>query len=637
MAERIVFETTLGELAEVPGSPYAYWAPKSLRELFQKYPPLDRDVAGMPEKPKIADVKVGLQTSDDLRFTRFWWEVPVTEIGTSREETYQGKKWVPFAKGGRPFYRDIQLVLNWENDGAEIKNYRDRRGRLMSRPRNESFYFRPGLAWALIESSVRMDVFFVPRGCIYSHAAHAIFLDGNDEWRYSPLLTVLNSLLYAFLFHILDPLSHNREGGKIAKFPIDNNALANKIREFLAREAYDLLREWDTGNETSTQFIAPWILQVWRGFDPAQRPVTGHPLAKDFTWSDWPGAKAVRGEGKGAWRGPVSLAALAEEAIRRKGVLRRRLEEIQRQIDEEVYRLYGICKADRRLIEEELGEETAAEEPEDTEGRVEEDAEAPAVAETATLSVREHICRLLHYFAHRAIAFDPDGIVPLSDLWLPDGRREPGLAARVREKLAAEFGAGNLTAIEEEIATILGKLLERWLAEDFFAYHLTLYRLRPIIWQLSSQNFAPRRGRGNEPAFSCFLYWHRLDRDTLYKVQHFYLRPLLTAAEREVERLANEVARAQGEAARVRRRREEEYQAALDRREELAAFDAALSRLLSPHGPLRVESRSEWVKQKVNELAVNGYRPERDWGIRVNIEPLKQAGVLTRDAARVKG
>jgi len=120
---RVVFTVTLGELAEVPGTPFAYWAPKSLRDLFQKFPPLDRDVARMPDKPKIADVKHGLQNNDDLRFTRFWWEVPVEKIGTSNEETFQGKKWVPFAKGGKPFYHDIQLVVNWENGGEEIKAY----------------------------------------------------------------------------------------------------------------------------------------------------------------------------------------------------------------------------------------------------------------------------------------------------------------------------------------------------------------------------------------------------------------------------------------------------------------------------------------------------------------------------------
>ena len=61
--DRVVFTATLGELAEVPGSPYAYWAPPSLRKLFQKYPPLDRDVARLPDKEKIADVKQGLATS----------------------------------------------------------------------------------------------------------------------------------------------------------------------------------------------------------------------------------------------------------------------------------------------------------------------------------------------------------------------------------------------------------------------------------------------------------------------------------------------------------------------------------------------------------------------------------------------
>jgi len=152
LAHRVVFTVTLGELAEVPGSPLAYWAPKRLRELFQKYPPLDCDVARRPDQPKIADVKQGLATADDLRFTRYWWEVPVETIATSREETFRGKKWVPFAKGGRPFFHDIQVVVNWGNDGEEIKNYRDSNRRLLSRPQNESYYFRPGLAWARIAS-----------------------------------------------------------------------------------------------------------------------------------------------------------------------------------------------------------------------------------------------------------------------------------------------------------------------------------------------------------------------------------------------------------------------------------------------------------------------------------------------------
>ena len=125
-----------------------------------------------------------------------------------------------------------------------------------------------------------------------------------------------------------------------------------------------LLREWETGNETSTQFISPWLLQVWRGFAPPLKPISEHPLARDFTWSDWPAAKEARGEGPGPWEGPVSLRAMAEEAVRRETILRRRLDEIQSQIDDEVYRLYEISAEDRRLIEAELAETATADEAE---------------------------------------------------------------------------------------------------------------------------------------------------------------------------------------------------------------------------------------------------------------------------------
>ena len=124
MEPKHVYTVKLGELAEIPGSPYAYWAPKSLRELFQKYPPLDRDVAGQKEAPKIADVKQGLATADDSRFTRFWWEVDADNIATSREETHH-KKWVPYDNDVYLFYfyNPVTVVVDWGDDGLEIKNW----------------------------------------------------------------------------------------------------------------------------------------------------------------------------------------------------------------------------------------------------------------------------------------------------------------------------------------------------------------------------------------------------------------------------------------------------------------------------------------------------------------------------------
>lgn len=42
-----------------------------------------------------------------------------------RHRTYEGKRWLPFAKGGEyaPYYSDLHLVVNWERDGQEIEAY----------------------------------------------------------------------------------------------------------------------------------------------------------------------------------------------------------------------------------------------------------------------------------------------------------------------------------------------------------------------------------------------------------------------------------------------------------------------------------------------------------------------------------
>jgi hypothetical protein len=593
-----VYTVKLGDLAEVPGSPYAYWAPKTLRELFQKYPPLDRDVAGQKDKPKIADVKQGLATGDDLRFTRFWWEVDTNIIATSRAETYH-KKWVPYVKGGNPFYYDIQLVVNWLNNGEEIRNFEK------AVIRNGKFYFREGLAWALIakSSESQFDMFLKPAGTIHDVASHSIFLD--DSEKLFGLLGVFNSEILWRCFQLLDPTAHNRHIGYVSKLPIVNGVLNNQTLGVLATEAYTLLSEWDTGNEPSTQFIMPWLLQVWSGFSHDWKPVTNHPLAKDFQWADFKSAEEIRAD-ENQWNTEASIITLAEECVQRELKLRKRLDEIQNAIDDEVYRIYDISEEDRKLIEEELVGEGSGEKTESED----------------VLPAEEHIKRLLSYFAHEVMKEDEDGIVPVSDMFLGT-RREPGMATRAITKLRDEFGDDNLDRIETELTKVLKMSIEDWYAKEFFAYHATLYRLRPVIWQLSSEG----------KAFSCFLYWHKLDADTIPKVRQLYLKPVFEAAKMEVETIKARLSKVEG---REKRQVESEFESVLTKYEELKAFDAAFTNILKSH-KLMVTSKSNWVMEKVAEITEQGYRPERDYGVRVNIEPLKQAGLMPKTADRVKG
>ena len=43
--------------------------------------------------------------------------------------------------------------MNWENDGYEVKNYKDRNGKLRSRPQGIKYYFQEVITWTKISGS----------------------------------------------------------------------------------------------------------------------------------------------------------------------------------------------------------------------------------------------------------------------------------------------------------------------------------------------------------------------------------------------------------------------------------------------------------------------------------------------------
>jgi hypothetical protein len=129
-----VFEIPMSDLHSIPGSPVAYWMGNSIRRLFKDLPVVEG--AG-------AAVRVGLQTGDDFRFVRAFWEVDPERIGHSSEDTRRGCRWVPFAKGGEysPYWADVHLVVDWGSGGGDLKSFDG------SVVRNPQFYFRSGVTW----------------------------------------------------------------------------------------------------------------------------------------------------------------------------------------------------------------------------------------------------------------------------------------------------------------------------------------------------------------------------------------------------------------------------------------------------------------------------------------------------------
>lgn len=152
---------------KIPGSPVAYWAPASLIKDFDEGTPLG----------EVVDAKQGLATADNNRFLRYWYEVDFNRIKFDAQSTEDaknsGKKWFPYNKGGayRKWYGNYDYVVNWENDGDEIKHFTDVRGKLRSRPQNTDYYFKEAVTWPLITSG-DFSMRFRDHGSIHDEVRH---------------------------------------------------------------------------------------------------------------------------------------------------------------------------------------------------------------------------------------------------------------------------------------------------------------------------------------------------------------------------------------------------------------------------------------------------------------------------------
>ena len=142
------YETSKDNFAKIPGMPIAYWVSKNLVKDFDEGVMIG----------DLIDAKQGLSTADNNRFLRLWYEVAQEKCKfnskSAKDLIESKKKWIPFNKGGqrRQWYGNYDYLINWENNGYEIRNFRDSNGKQRSAIRNEDYYFKEAITWGLITS-----------------------------------------------------------------------------------------------------------------------------------------------------------------------------------------------------------------------------------------------------------------------------------------------------------------------------------------------------------------------------------------------------------------------------------------------------------------------------------------------------
>ena len=239
------YEADQSNFSQIPGSPVAYWASKTVLELFEQKC-IDNYVL----------FRQGMATSDNNRFLRLWYEVLLTKENFNatdlRDAEQSNKKWFAYNKGGeyRKWYGNAEYVVNWENDGREMKAYTSTLTQGMNvRLKSREYYFKECISWSKI-SSGNIAFRFYPEGFAFDVAGCCIF-DTGDYKNY--FLGLLNSQLTVSLTKFLSP-TLNYELDHLKKVPviIDENKASN-VNSIVRLNIEISKEDWDS-YETSWDF-----------------------------------------------------------------------------------------------------------------------------------------------------------------------------------------------------------------------------------------------------------------------------------------------------------------------------------------------------------------------------------------------
>ena len=229
---------------DIPGSPIAYWASEAVRTAFKQNKPLD----------SIGHPRVGIQTGENARFLRLWWETEANRSQyccTSVNDCISSRAtWFPYNKGGeyRKWYGNNDYVINWFNDGESIIRGAESDGRkVMNLPTPVKFL--PSVTWSKI-SSGNIAFRYKPAGHLFDVAGTSIFAD--DE-KLAYLQGAVNSSVILHIASLLSP-TLNFEVGQIATYPILDSDRLEPLVNKLVKDNRSLSRaDWDT-QEASWDF-----------------------------------------------------------------------------------------------------------------------------------------------------------------------------------------------------------------------------------------------------------------------------------------------------------------------------------------------------------------------------------------------
>ena len=481
LSETEQFVQKQNKFFEIPSTPIAYWVSNSIYDAFE---------SGIPLK-NFADLRQGMSTANNDLFLRLWFEVSEDNISYHSETTQQAieskKKWFPHTKGGgaRKWYGNNDYIVNWYNDGEEIRNYPG------SAPRSTQYYFREGLSWSTLSSDF-ISFRYEPKGFTMNTKGSICYLKKADLQNY--ICGLLNSKPTMRFLELLAPTLDYSQG-PVGKVPVLLEAENKEKVELATLENIRLSKEdWDSF-ETSWDFKKHPLL---RNVSTISEAFTQWQAECDDRFNK---LKANEEELNRIFIDIYGLQDELTPEVEDKDVTVRKAD-LQRDIKSLLSYAVG-CMFGRYSL--------------DVEGL------AYAGGEWDSSKYQSYIP-------------DADNVIPVTD----EEYLDDDIVSRLCAWLKAVYGADTLEANLDYIAKALGnkgstsrESIRNYFLNDFFKDHCQTYSVtgsgkRPIYWLFDS---------GKQNGFKALVYLHRYTPDTIGNLRIDYLHKMQRVYESEINRM----------------------------------------------------------------------------------------------------
>lgn len=227
-----VYIRSQGIFNKIPGNYLAYWVTERFASIFS-FKKVD-DYA-------LKICKGGFTGNND-KYLRLWFEVSAEKIG---------KKWKKYSKGGsfRRWYGNSMHLINWENDGYELKH--DSHAGVGA----SQYYGKEHFVWSGI--STGLPSFRYDNSNTYFDDVSPAVVFQHEEKLF--LLAVLNSNVTVEILKIIAPTMHF-QAGDIKVIPVANGL--EEIDDKQIRDNIIIAKEdWDAF-ETSWDFVRHPLIAV---------------------------------------------------------------------------------------------------------------------------------------------------------------------------------------------------------------------------------------------------------------------------------------------------------------------------------------------------------------------------------------